>query len=363
MFCSKCGAQIAQGVNFCMKCGQAATTAVQEPPAPVASAPAPPTPPTNFEPFSDQTTFSAGAYDFNPFNQEPQTPPRKMPIKWIGVGAGFVVALVVAVGVFAVIDSSRYINPEKSPTLAESLSPLKVEEAAQNICANLEAALPSDDAVQALVSRTAAMNKYNGGNARKALKFRNSATWIDSTQIIDVSAALVTATAGALDDVISKTETIRENDRASFAGLWQDTFISLALESCDLQSKFDSANAAQAGFTTAKGALITLAASVPWYPDGYNQWWQNENVAWKWAKGIGCDLGDSCWHIKVIALTGCPGGVYAELNEMDANGNVIGYSNDLLPSLGAMSTAIMEFSTYNSRSQSGQLTTINCHNY
>ena len=346
MFCSKCGAQIGQGINFCMTCGQAVATGVQQQ-----------------QPIPTTTASPEPTYDFNPFEQGNQTPPRKFPVKWIALGAGALVAIEAATAVIVAVDNARYLNPEASPALESSLSPVKVEEAALAICSDLETAMPTEATVQALLTRTASINKYNGGDARRAQKFKNGASWLDSFEITDINAALEDAAYGALDDVIAKTENIRERDRGAFADLWQTSFVTFALETCGLQARSDAAISAQAGFTSARDSLTVLAASVPWYPEGYYEWADDSNVAWKWVDVYDCSYADWCWKAKIISANGCSDGLYAEINILDGADNVVDYTNDTVSSLGPMDTALLEFGTFNSVHAAGQMSKISCHNF
>lgn len=331
-----------------MTCGQAA------------DAPAPqPAQPSNTG-FSGDSALTV---DFNNF--EPNAPKEKnsRPAKVIAITLLSLVAVIAFVVVASGIENSKYIKAETNPELSASLSPSKIEQIALEHCDALAGALPTDATVKALNQRAAALTKYGAGTARKAQKLLNASKWVYSTEIKDIDAALAGVTVGALDEVIAKTDTIREDDRGVFADLWAAPFLTQALETCDLNARVDAARSAQASFTSAKSSLETYAASVPWYPDGYNEWSGDSNVAWKWANGLDCNLGDWCWHIKLIAQSGCPGGVYAELNILDSGDNVIDYTNDTVASLGAMQTAVMEFSTYNDRVSSGQMIKISCHSY
>jgi hypothetical protein len=329
-----------------MTCGHAVATTVQKQ-QPIAS-----------------TDFSTPpAYDFNAF--EPSGPRRsgKVPMKWIALGAGALVALVSATAIVIAVDNSRHLDPAAGPALQESLSPIKVEESAQAICSDLEAALPSEAAVQALVARTSSINKYNSGDARRAQKFKNGAGWLDSVEIKDIDAALGAAADGALDQVIAKTESIRERDRAAFATLWQPVFVSFALETCGLQSRAEAATSAQAQFSSARDSLATLAASVPWYPEGYYQWADDSNVAWKWVDVYDCSYADWCWKAKIITATGCLDGLYAEISILDSADNVVDFTNDTVSRLGPMDVALMEFGTFNSVHAAGRMAKISCHNF
>lgn len=337
MFCKQCGAQLAPGIKFCTTCGQAVIADVSQPVAQM-----------------DTTTSN---YNFNAFEPDPLTK-KKPPFKWIALGAAAVVAVLVAVISISAAEDAKYLKPENSPELATSLSAIKVDAAAQDKCSALAATIPGESTIQALISRTGVMNRYGSGAARRASAFLSATSWIDSTEITDISAAMDDALVGALDDVIAKTPTIRESDRGAFAELWASEFKTLALSKCGLESQMASAIAAQSGFSSAKDNLETLAASVPWYPDGYTEWSDDSNVAWKWDNGRSCSY-DYCWHVDVIAQTGCASGVYVELNILDSADNVTDYSNGTLSSLGPMQKGIVEIT--NSYNATGQVTKISCH--
>jgi hypothetical protein len=51
------------------------------------------------------------------------------------------------------------------------------------------------------------------------------------------------------------------------------------------------------------------------------------------------------WKIRVVSRTGCPNGVYLEANVRDESKTVVGFANDLLPSLPAKQPAVLELTT------------------
>lgn len=338
-----------------MTCGQAAEVSAPQ----VTQAPKETQQPSGTAFSSDSPT----SFDYNPFESNTPKPKRSMPTKAIAIGIGSIVVIIAVIAVVTGIAKAKFINVENSPALNASLSPAKIKQVAMSKCDALALALPTEAAVQALNQRAAALIKYNSGTARKAQQILNASTWVYSTELKDIYGDLARVAAGSLDDVIAKTETIRESDRGEFANLWASPFLTMALDICGLTERVNAARSAQTSFTAAKTSLETYAATVPWYPESYSEWSSDTNVAWKWANGLDCELGDWCWHIKVITASGCPDGVYAELNELDSAGNVIDYSNDSIPRLDAGQTAIMEFSTYNENADTGQMTTITCHNY
>lgn len=64
----------------------------------------------------------------------------------------------------------------------------------------------------------------------------------------------------------------------------------------------------------------------------------------------------------VVSEAGCPGGLYVEANFIDGNGVVVDWSNDSIPTLGAMEHALVEIYTYNETPNlSVKITKVNCH--
>jgi hypothetical protein len=333
MFCQHCGAKNGAGVNFCMSCGQSMTNV--------------------------EVSESAPESSFDAYVAPSQK--KKPLVLGLALGAVAIVLTLIIVSIVKNAEDAKYLKPISATSLASSMSAMKVTEAAQARCEAVKASLPADNAIAAMNSRSTILNKYLSGTARKASAFISATSWVSGTETADVQAAVAKALAGGLDEVIARTATIRGSDRAAFATLWEQDFQALALKACGVQDKVNGAISAQAAFEEAKSGLITFAASVPWYPDGFSEWPDDSNIAWKWVNGGTCSLGDWCWHIKVITQTGCPNGIYAELNELDSAGNVIDYSNDTIPRLGPLSTAILEFSTFNTNADKGQMATITCH--
>lgn len=51
------------------------------------------------------------------------------------------------------------------------------------------------------------------------------------------------------------------------------------------------------------------------------------------------------WKMRVVSPDGCPNGVYVEANVLDSSGTVVGFTNAMLPSLGAHTQALMQLTT------------------
>lgn len=98
-----------------------------------------------------------------------------------------------------------------------------------------------------------------------------------------------------------------------------------------------------------------------WIPKGYEL--IGENVAGKIANHtIDCiDCGGLSW--KVVSKLGCMNGLYVEANFIDESGTVIDWSNDSIPTLGAMEKGIIELITYSDAPNlSVELSQVNCNN-
>ena len=96
-----------------------------------------------------------------------------------------------------------------------------------------------------------------------------------------------------------------------------------------------------------------------WVPDGFSAWSSDSNIAWKWSAKNNCDQ-YGCISADFISRDGCPNGLYAALNWLDANDAVVSYDNATLPSLLPMQTAKLRFDDIQELGKSGQMAEINC---
>ena len=83
-------------------------------------------------------------------------------------------------------------------------------------------------------------------------------------------------------------------------------------------------------------------------------------TTWEWVQKPTCDSGDVCWQIDVHSETGCPNGLYAEMNIMNADGVVIDYSNDTLGHLSPGGTARLTFHHYGEDAETGEIAEVSC---
>ena len=96
------------------------------------------------------------------------------------------------------------------------------------------------------------------------------------------------------------------------------------------------------------------------HPTDYTGWTEDDNVAWRWVDDPNCDNYD-CWQINVISRSGCPDGLYVEMNLFDNSDVVIDYTNDSLGSLPKGQVAVLTLEDIEGNSASGRIEEINCY--
>jgi hypothetical protein len=139
-------------------------------------------------------------------------------------------------------------------------------------------------------------------------------------------------------------------------------YLTDSLEACGLTKAHAKAKSAVTQSVAVGASIRTKANNKPWYPKGYDEYFLDNNVAWKWTdESCGYSSG-YCWTMRIKTRNGCYGGLYAEIN-IKKNGLVLDYSNDTLGSLGAGQTAKMEFVHFDSGAGTltGSLNEINCY--
>lgn len=88
---------------------------------------------------------------------------------------------------------------------------------------------------------------------------------------------------------------------------------------------------------------------------------EDATTTWTWVNFPKCGDTPQCWQIAVTSETGCPNGLYAEVNLFDANGAVVDYTNDSLGALRPKGTAILTFDYYGKGAANPDLTKLNCY--
>ena len=113
-----------------------------------------------------------------------------------------------------------------------------------------------------------------------------------------------------------------------------------------------------AGFKSPQPASSSIKVSEPWNtsPDGSELQWRKAGGYCQGYSSYGCV------RIQIYATADCLRGVYSEANNLDANNNVTGYSNDSLGSLSKGQSAILEMD-FTEPGGYYQITHLTCHNY
>ena len=152
-----------------------------------------------------------------------------------------------------------------------------------------------------------------------------------------------------------KMLTIRQPTAAMVSAYLADaTFV------CRLGAQMRATEAVTANADTAASQILSLAASVPWYPEGFQE--TSPGLALQWVEHPSCDYG-YCWQARIVAKEGCPSAGYAEIKVIDRNDVVIDSANDLLPNLDPMQQALLTFTTMGDYSGPvrGQLADLKCY--
>ena len=127
------------------------------------------------------------------------------------------------------------------------------------------------------------------------------------------------------------------------------------LSNCGLTEEFANV----AGLALAAQTTVKQAANAPWYPDDFNLYYGDTNVAWKWVKGRSCTYSSaSCWHMDLMTRAGADY-VYVEISIEDSSGSYVDYSNDTARNLRPGQVAKLEFSSFSRGPLSGQIAEIN----
>ena len=141
-------------------------------------------------------------------------------------------------------------------------------------------------------------------------------------------------------------------------------YLDASLKKCELQEQHQDQKKSLSIIKNRQSKVVSAAASKPWYPKGFKEWRQDSNMAYKYANNKG---GDPCGYsscrygkYEVISEDGCPSGVYAEMNFMDAGGTVRDWSNDTVSYLAPMQKALLTFVSYSAPGGKIMLTELNC---
>ena len=100
-----------------------------------------------------------------------------------------------------------------------------------------------------------------------------------------------------------------------------------------------------------------------WIPTGYNQYPNDDNLAWRWGttSETNCTYSTgSCWSLMVISQNGCPTSLYGEIKIFDSSGIQIDYTNDTTSTVSPMQVVKLTFDTFNENAAKAGVGKLDC---
>jgi hypothetical protein len=192
------------------------------------------------------------------------------------------------------------------------------------------------------------------GDAYAASDFVDEYDWED----VDHDSVLRTEIRGVTDPVLAGALKPQVASEAQFAG-----FLDSVVEGCDLKPNFEQLIASSQSLDNWLSTVRTRARNLPWYPRDFETWYDDSNLAWRWAERgeFNCSYGNRCQAIFVVSKDGCASGLYAKINILDSSKVVVDYSNDLLSGIRPGDVAKMQFEFFTSGSVSTRLEELSCY--
>jgi len=143
----------------------------------------------------------------------------------------------------------------------------------------------------------------------------------------------------------------------SIEGSWGQALKTTLIENCEKGTSFTEIEEKFLALKFEVNRVRTLYANLPWYPDGFELF--DTNIAYKLAKGRGCDYFD-CWNYDVVTKVSCSS-LYVEMNMFDSSGAIIGFTNDSARNVSAGQVVKMRFDDPYGDATSGRITEMSCY--
>lgn len=198
--------------------------------------------------------------------------------------------------------------------------------------------------------------------AWNATEFIEKTAWMQLTPtLLEDHASVVGKTSDSIlaerVSAINKPEASNLFD--SQPDVWSDAFSRFTVSSCDLAAVYQDSTEKIRDYIGFKSSIQTLAASTPWYPEGFEET-SFAGFAYKNVSNQGCSYSfGSCAKFKIVSQTDCPSNLYVKTNLLD-NGTVIDWSNDSA-SVRAGQVALMETTFTADGGNQWQIVEINCY--
>lgn len=189
---------------------------------------------------------------------------------------------------------------------------------------------------------------------REALDYVN-VNYISATALrVEYESSLDSVIYGALENIFLETD---RDEKATVYQIatWKNQWKDAVLTKCTVLEHNTTLAAKLSELDSAVKRIISLADSVPWYPEGYKEF--NSTTAFKFLKG-GCDYFD-CYNVALISKVSCST-MYAEMTIYDSSGANVSYSNDISSAVRPFEQVKMRFDVIESSAKTGRLTEVNC---
>jgi hypothetical protein len=192
-------------------------------------------------------------------------------------------------------------------------------------------------------------------DAREALSFVSSSSVVATGLVAKYVSDLESKLLIGLNSVYSNSERdelASETQLTSWKSQWKES----VLTNCNLLEEDTSAETYLQKLDSEFKRITILAGSVPWYPEGFNEF--DANTAYKYNKGS-CDYFD-CYNVSIVTKTGCSQ-IYAEMTLMDSSGANVGYTNDTSSAVQPLQVVKMRFDVIEESADTGRLTEVSCY--
>ena len=148
-----------------------------------------------------------------------------------------------------------------------------------------------------------------------------------------------------------------DKTKYSIEGSWGQALKTTLIENCEKGTSFTEIEEKFLALKFEVNRVRTLYANLPWYPDGFELF--DTNIAYKLAKGRGCDYFD-CWNYDVVTKVSCSS-LYVEMNMFESSGAIIGFTNDSARNVSAGQVVKMRFDDPYGDATSGRITEMSCY--